>query len=376
MAKSKKAVIWGYDDGYGDNKCIDEKGRILNFPANHISVPLVNDSKDFLKKLEEGEDLDFIRVTSDKLKNFYAVGKYALENGDGLIDVDKNKHMTKNSKVNLFASLGLLAGDREKVEVDTLAMALPAEYFTEERENFLKDSVIGTHNISLMTADTKRQVDKHITIKQILVTSQPQAAIYSQMLDDEGKLIDASLAEKFVLVVDIGFGTLCLLGLDNMDPSEEVKHTSMNGVSRVYEAFAKHVEAATEGRTIPTAKVPKYLSQESFHGVSLEPIKSAVFSDHADKIRSVVTDVAKDVIDELELIIFTGGGTELLKEHLVEAFSSIRTEKRFLERHDLVKGLSRLAKYHYDSELSDSEVVEATSSVENNKEKEEYEEVL
>lgn len=371
MKKDRKPIIWGYDDGYGENKCMDDKGEIIRFPANHMSLPVLNSSKDFLKKLSEGEKLDFIRITSDKLRNHYAVGKYALENGDGIIDVDKNKHVTLNSKVNLFASLGLLAGDREYVEVDTLAMALPAEYFTEEREKFLIENVIGRHDISIMTTETKKHVDKHVKIKQVLVTSQPQAAIYSQMLNDDGELVDDTLAEKFVLVVDIGFGTLCLLALDSMEPSEKAKHTSMNGVNRIYSAFSEQVTSAT-GRTIPDAKVPKYLNQESFHGVKLQPIKEAVFSDHADKIRSVVTNVAKDVLDELELIIFTGGGTELLKEHLQDAFSGIKTDKLFLKRHDLVKGLSRLGKYHYDMHLNeDNEVVEQNAQNE-----EEYEEVL
>jgi hypothetical protein len=343
----EEVVAWAYDDGYGDNKLWNLVDEPFYFPTYMLEKSVNTSLNNFADSIDKNNPLSFIRVQNELIgARARVVGEYAKENGKGAIKISPFKHNQTQSKANLVASLGLLAGDKDNVEVDLLAMALPIEYFVQDRIAFLKNQVVKNHEIWIQTAKDDVMKQKNINIKDAIVTSQPQASIYSYSLDDEGKAIkNKSLLNKFVLIVDLGFGTLNILALNKMKAHGTVMSTTNEGVNTIYSNMKADLENEYDIK-IESGKLPYWISEGQLEGFEDNFVDYAkdFYKDHAESVYERVEDIARDILDEVNHIVFTGGGTELLEDQLREAFVEYEDKSIFLGRYDLVRGLGKIAK--------------------------------
>lgn len=327
--------VWSLDDGYGDGK--GNNGR------NKLVIPsYVTDWRPMQKmELGNGEKLDpysHIGVEVDGKK--YLVGKGAMEQDPKLTWVGgNNKHLDNNFPIFFKTMLGLLANNLDEVILEPLVMGLPVKADEDEgRHKLLEDIAYNnTHKVKIELADGK-VLDKSIYIKDLIIKKQPFGGYCDVILDGAGEIQEPKIASSYSVVVDIGARTLNIYTLNALEPIYDLSDTTNHGMFTAYGWVGKFIEDRV-GQKVNSGKLPLIIQNEEIKGINLRPAILRSYETLSNQIFGVVDTMFADSWAFVDTIIFTGGGSHLLKPWLERMFKG--KETIFLDRHANARGLRK-----------------------------------
>jgi hypothetical protein len=342
--------VYGWDDGYADQKGFDGRDTYLmpSF-ATRKGVELPEGFGD----AGEPEQFDHVVVeyenTYGKLMRVL-VGKGALQQDlNGNINKDNNKHDDPLFPATIKALLGSMTPDSESVKMGTVSFGLPVETFKDEsRKEQIKKAVAKRHLFKISFADGT-VYDKDITIEEVLFTKQPMASLLHLILNENGEIANEKLAQEFNVVVDIGGGTINILVIDKLKEVTELTTHTNDGMHTAYDNIGAELATDHDIKLKGAALMKAITIDKQVQGIDLAPYINTEYEIHAGEVKKIVKSKLNGIWGNVKNIIFTGGGTEALKEWLIPLFENdkeVNAEIHVLDRFATAKGLYKLGVRH------------------------------
>lgn len=333
--------VIGLDDGYGDVKGFNGKQQVY-YPSN---VTTYKEKHEAVLSNKTKDPLSHIVVEYDDKK--FLVGQGAVDQDMQSTWIGgNNKHKHPMFPALAKAGLAMLAEDYDSVKVDPIVLGLPVEHAeNESRIKELNKIFKKKHEIKLTLADGS-EFKKEVDIKDVLVVSQPFGTFCDLILSDDGEISNPELATKFISIVDIGAGTVNFLTLNDLDPISDLTKHNNKGLYSAYNEIARRIYEE-HGKKYPLGVLPTLIRQGTIAGgINISHIIEEVYELHAGDLMSEWETLFRDTIPYLDAVIFTGGGTEVLKDYLVKYLEEYDFEKIFLGVHNTSKGLRKYGVRH------------------------------
>lgn len=318
------------DDGYGDVK----------FDSNGIPALIPSFVTSFKEKPQDefsnqSKELKYIAAEVEGRR--YVIGDYAMK-----LDVNpnwiggENKHDDYRFPILLKTTLGLMTTGPHEV-IDMLMMNLPIKYDTPERRELLEKIAKDTHEVSI-SYDGKNFIRKAITVENLVIKKQPFGSLCDLILDGNGEIVDKKLAKGFNVIVDIGARTLNILTVDALEEQPGLTLQTSDGMFVPYLQVGNYLENEL-GVLIPDGKLPSIMLVKEIKGRDIAPLIDQVYMQHASNILTILDKALVTSWGFVTSIIFTGGGSEVLRPYLEKVAERIDT--RFLGRFSTVRGLRK-----------------------------------
>ncbi|MHB8756604.1 MAG: ParM/StbA family protein [Bacillota bacterium] len=247
----------------------------------------------------------------------YFVGDLARRQSEiAARSLDPNRVQDKNVKVLLLAALGIFASEpRQAFNVVT---GLPTNYYASYREG-LAEALRGAHEVTMHEAGSDR--DLVVDVDKVKIVPQPFGTLFDQVLDDGGRVVDQELAKAKVGIIDIGFKTADFAVADAMEFIDRLSTSTTTGMASAYgiiasklrEIFAIDKENYELDQIVERGEIR--IAGKSY---DLTEFKKETLEWVAAKVITVI-DSLWDYRD-LDKILITGGGGQVLGQHLVPEF--------------------------------------------------------
>lgn len=332
--------VWAMDDGFGDDKGYDGMRTLL--VPNYIK-PLGRMYSD-----DEAADIDpderIIAEVQDEYgrteKFIVGVGAMEKEKGSDWNGSVEFKHMDVDFKPYLSTCLCLMAEDypEDRVIVDMLVMGLPVdEHEKDERKKFLKNLAMGEHTVTI-TKGYNEPFTKTVIVKDVLIYKQPMGTIYYYVFDENGKFKSNSIADDFNVVSDIGARTHNVYACKGMVKEDDYLGNSESGIYSAYE-FVRD-QLAAQGIDVTISQLVARLKTKEINGYNFAPLLEKALQRLASTIIKELATRVQQSKDTINRIIFTGGGSEVLRRYLEPMAKSVFKKQEIVwgDRFTTVKG--------------------------------------
>lgn len=323
--------VMALDDGYGDIK--HDNGEFPSLFPSFIT-PYKPKPKDVFSN-SSSQDLQYIASEVDGIK--YVVGDYAMKLDPDIRWVGgENKHKDSRFPILFKTALGLMSMSNMEV-IDVLMLNLPIRYDTTERRRYLEQIARGVHEVGI-SFDGEQFLRKTIAVESVEIKKQPFGSLCEVILDDDGDIINTDLAKGFNVIVDIGSRTLNVMSLEALEEQPELTTQTNDGMYSAYSQIGSFLEDKL-GVIIPDGKLPQIIRDKEIKNKDITPLIEKVYGNHANIIMSTLDKLLISSWGFITSIIFTGGGSEVLRPYLDSAFRDVDTI--FLDRYSNVKGLRK-----------------------------------
>lgn len=331
MSKNIGLSVGAVDDGFGDVK-VDNNGNPFLVPSFVTSFK-PKPENDF----STSSELQYFACEVDGVK--YTVGGYASKLDSSIEWVGgQNKHNDKNFPILMKTILALMSkGNHETIY--TLMMNLPIKDDTPERRKQLTEIVRGSHEVKL-SYDGINFIDRTVTVEDVCIKKQPFGSLCDTMLSNDGEIVDHDIAKGFNVLADIGARTLNVLTLDSLEEQPELTTHTNAGMYSAYLQIGKFLEGKL-GTVIPNGKLPMIIQNKEIKGMDITPIINQAYENHANSILNTLDRILINSWSFVDTIIFTGGGSELLKTYLEARYTGMGVKVLFLDRYSNVRGLRK-----------------------------------
>lgn len=308
-------MIAAVDVGFGRTKAVSSFGNFYDFPS------LIGKFKPviFSAGMENSPITSRLAVSINR-KDWY-VGEAAIKQSTPQNTIDPLRTVSEEGIVLLISALAILA--KESPGLVQLVTGLPVAHYQRLKDRYIAALGGCTYFTNLLAPSGKIESSIMIVIEESKVIPQPMGTYFDVILDDEGQLKDTRLAAGKVGIIDIGYNTLDLARVDELE-FVSTRSTSFSGMG----IFASFQALSTEiyrnlSLEVPPEKLePLVKSKEIMvagKSVSIEELKKSAFQRTAAEIVSRVKSTWPDRW-ELERILITGGGAVLLSEYLLPEF--------------------------------------------------------
>lgn len=343
--------VWSLDDGFGDFKFdkLGEPGLIPSFITEFQKKPE--------RALDDGIQKQPKYLASRIGDRDWLVGEFAQRLDENIDWIGgENKHSDLRFPALLKTILGNMCSGSDET-VDVLMMNLPIKQDTPEKRKELIDMVEGTHEVSIST-DGQNFVRKIVTVEKVIVKKQAFGSVCALMLDGHGEIENKELAKGFNVVVDIGARTVNFLTLDALEEKPELTFQTNNGMFQAY----THVGSILEnelGVPLPDGKLPLIIQKGEHKGNDITGAIDFAYANHANRIISILEKRFINSWGFVQNVIFTGGGSELMKKHIINSFKR-PVNTVFLDRFANVRGLRQFGLRWANKNIKRSKGISAT----------------
>lgn len=316
-----KDIVWSLDDGFGDAKGFDGENTIL--VPNYIKpVGRVYADDDFDIAPEERIISEIYDDRGNSEKLIVGLGALEKEKGNDWNGAIEFKHMDVDFKPFLSTCLGLMAEPYpDEVTVRMLVMGLPVdEHEKEERKQYLKKLAVGTHTVTI-TKGLEEPFTRTVHVKDVLIYKQPMGTVYYYVFDENGKFKPDSIADDFIVVSDIGARTHNIYACKEMRKEDDYLGSSESGIYSAYE-FVRD-QLANQGIHVTVAQLVSRLKTKEINGYDFSPLLDKAYARLASTIIKEIATKVQQSRDTINRIIFTGGGSEVLRKYLTPLISSV-----------------------------------------------------
>lgn len=327
-------IVRSLDDGYGDVKYQgkDEVKLLPSFVTTFREKP-----NDDFSRGRDNRHQPYIASEVNGLR--YVVGDYAAKLDPNVKWVGgEDKHSDSRFPILLKTSLGLMTSRRQEV-IDLLMMNLPIKYASEERREKLENLVKGNHQVGI-SYDGKTFSQRDITVENVSIKKQPFGSLCDLILDEKGEITNFELAKGFNVIVDIGARTLNVLTLDALEEQPTLTTQSNDGMFEVYRQIGDYLELETGGM-IPDGKLPKIIRDREVKNLDITSLINRAYENHANSILTTLDRILVNSWGFVTSVVFTGGGSELLKDYIYKEASKRNIHVFFLDRFSNAKGLRK-----------------------------------
>jgi plasmid segregation protein ParM len=304
--------LYGLDLGNGDIKVISSATK------ESVVFPSVIGRLTDYASLELGSNDRVGNLSIISNDEEYAVGKMALKNSTiRNHDVTDDKYLSESTK--LLASTALSLTSESAFSVGGVVIGLPIHKMNIAKK-VAKEYKGEKFGVKLGYFGEYEAKIKTVAIEQVTVVAQPHGTLFNLILDDNGQLENKELAKSGVAIFDIGYKTNDGIVFKNLDPIGRLTIHSKSGMHVAYEEIRGKISRKFNGLEIQTYEVPEIVRTGTIKGNNVKNIVNESFYNLAVNIVNEIKTRWEDAW-EVEHIIFTGGGSQLLQPYLSQVFS-------------------------------------------------------
>jgi plasmid segregation protein ParM len=305
-------AFYGLDLGNGDIKVASS---VVQNPMVFPSV--IGRLSDYAQlELGSNDRLGNLSIMTDGEE--YAVGNMALKNSSiRNHDVTDDKYLSESTKLLAHTAISLTSESAFSVGGIVIGLPIHKMHISQKVSQEYKGHKLGVKLGYFGKYDIKTKL---VAVEQVAVVAQPHGTLFNLILDDAGKMENKHLAQSGIAIFDIGYKTNDGIVFKSLDPIGRLTIHSKNGMHVAYEEIRTKIGRRFNGLEIQTYEVPDIIRTGGIKGKNVADIVNEAFYSLAFNIVNEIKTKWEDAW-EVEHIIFTGGGSELLKPYLTQAFS-------------------------------------------------------
>lgn len=338
-------VIVGLDVGFNSTSIISsaKQGQIHTFPSGVVEASTRLKQGDIID--ESNLSIDRLRVivdesieTSTKVngkRKSYFVGENALSSfsQDTIREFKKDRGNDKTSQILFHTALGYACPDVSGDYEVHLFTGLPNENTETQIEDDLRKFLEKPFTITFMNEDGDL-IEKHITVVDCQIGAQPDGTLtkwrykYNLGSASNGFLVELIRGNQRNLgVIDIGHFTTDYCQYLNGEYVEGIVSGSYPAVEELYKAISNIIsnELSTPSmdHNVRDISLDECVRNGGFYNYNniqyafTEELKKAKTMLAKRIIKKVISSWNSSIL-EMDAVIFTGGGAQLLKEELEE----------------------------------------------------------
>ena len=303
--------ILGIDVGFGFTKATNGKDTF-------IFKSIFGEDADIQFWADFGDDTptDHIHVTIDGKS--YFIGDLAEQQSSVLhFTLDQEKLITDYVKILSLAVAGMFLDKDEAINVPiNLVSGLPIGFFKQNHERF--DELLTGHHSVTYHSQNGQDTTKELYINKVRMLPQPLGSVLNLLMDDNGKIVNKTLANQKVGVVDIGFRTTDFTILDRLRYIDRGSRTMETGIAKGFSVIANKLREKC-GVSVELYRLYNAAETGSIkmrgNRVNFVKIRDEVYSQLAASIANDIDRLwAADW--DIDAIILTGGGCRDLAQYL------------------------------------------------------------
>ncbi|WP_067729906.1 ParM/StbA family protein [Oceanobacillus damuensis] len=311
------------DLGYGYVKAIASSGKRVVFPS------LVG--KGYARSLTSvlgdiPRDMKNIHLTIQE--DDYFVGELATESRSVSRIFERERFSHVYTKILLNTAIQLVSDS----EIIHLSTGLPLDFYQSQAKEF-RQSVQGMQPVVHWLTGPFEKKERRINIRQALVFPQGASAIFSALINHEGRYTYPHLMKESSLIalIDIGFRTTDFVVVEIQEngsfiPMAKLSGTVDEGVINLHRDIRQAYKVQTGGADLNEFFISRILTNENlrYKGKSLDfsgviyKSKQSIAANIADRLKAVWAEES-DLFDGLFL---AGGGGELFEPFIQPHFDN------------------------------------------------------
>jgi plasmid segregation protein ParM len=303
--------ILGIDVGFGFTKATNGKDTF-------IFKSIFGEDADIQFWADFGDDTptDHIHVTIDGKS--YFIGDLAEQQSSVLhFTLDQEKLITDYVKILSLAVAGMFLDKNGAINVPiNLVSGLPIGFFKQNHERF-NELLTGHHSVTYHSQNGQ-ETTKELHINKVRMLPQPLGSVLNLLMDDNGKIVNKTLANQKIGVVDIGFRTTDFTILDRLRYIDRGSRTMESGIAKGFSVIANKLREKC-GVSVELYRLYNAAETGSIkmrgNRVNFVKIRDEVYSQLAASIANDIDRLwAADW--DIDAIILTGGGCRDLAQYL------------------------------------------------------------
>ncbi len=303
--------ILGIDVGFGFTKATNGKDTF-------IFKSIFGEDADIQFWADFGDDTptDHIHVTIDGKS--YFIGDLAEQQSSVLhFTLDQEKLITNYVKILSLAVAGMFLDKGEAINVPiNLVSGLPIGFFKQNHERF-NELLTGHHSVTFHSQNGQ-ETTKELHINKVRMLPQPLGSVLNLLMDDNGKIVNKTLANQKIGVVDIGFRTTDFTILDRLRYIDRGSRTMESGIAKGFSVIANKLREKC-GVSVELYRLYNAAETGSIkmrgNRVNFVKIRDEVYSQLAASIANDIDRLWAPDWD-IDAIILTGGGCRDLAQYL------------------------------------------------------------
>ncbi|QWU14194.1 hypothetical protein SAMN04487895_101484 [Paenibacillus sophorae] len=261
----------------------------------------------------------------------YFVGKLALRQSDiKYFTMKDNKAEASTSSAITETALGYLIGN----SAANVISGLPIKFYFKQKEHF-EESLMKINDKDKYTIKKGNRGSYYVNPKiiNLKLTPQGKGIAMDYLLKDDGTLDKISEAKKNILVIDLGFFTLNLLGLSKMETMKE-STTLLLGVDNAYKLLQSYIQKAI-GKSPARYELDPFVVSGVYEGYNIKPFIEKAFKSLANQIQNEIDGLNIN----FDLYLVAGGAAHQIIHHLnlpnkilLDQLSQVRGYRKMGER--------------------------------------------
>jgi plasmid segregation protein ParM len=266
------------------------------------------------KMVDQSRKIDSMSFIKDSKE--YAIGNNAIKNCKVRShDITEDKYVSEGTVILSNAVLSMLAPHAHSIGNVVLALPVHKMNIAENVIRVFKGKSFGG---KIGYFGEYESVPKSISVDKVIAIEQPWGTLFKQILNERGE-INKDKAKKGIAVFDIGFKTNDGIVFRSLETIGRLTIHSKNGMYIAFEEIQSKINEKFGGLEVKIFEVPEIVRTGSVSGI---PIPNIINDAMYNLASNIVLEIKSKWSDawEIEQIVFTGGGAELLKPYLQQVF--------------------------------------------------------
>lgn len=212
------------------------------------------------------------------------IGDLALRHSEiKYFTLKNNKSEAMTSEVLLKTGLGYLNGNNPF----KMVTGLPVSFYFNQKSDMEKmlDKISSNSTYSIKKG-RGRYSEISLSLNKYKIVPQGYGIAMDYLLNIKGKIEKIHIAKKKILVIDLGFYTLNLLGLDKLEIMKE-STSLLLGVEKAYKLLRKYIQNLV-GQAPAIYEMDKIVMSGVYEGVNIKPLIVKAFKSLAIQIQNEV----------------------------------------------------------------------------------------
>lgn len=336
--------------------CKNKKGEDLKVNAQRIEHVAIDLGYGFVKAISsttgkrvvfpslvgKGYDLGIAGMFAEKHddesniyveynKNDYFVGDLAKKESrtvSRIFEQERFGHLYTK----ILLNTGIQLVTEGKVDQINLSTGLPLDFYKAQRKDF-QQSVLGLQPLVKWKSGKLKGKELRVNINNALVFPQGASAVFSALINHEGKFTYPELmdAGNLIALIDIGFRTTDYVVVEIQEdssfvPKVKLSGTIDDGVINLHQQIKEYYKQATGGADLNEFHMSRilkngyvtYKGERMDFREMIESSKNSIATNISDRLKAVWVEEA----DLFEAIFLAGGGGQLFEQSIQPHFAN------------------------------------------------------
>lgn len=293
---------------------IKSKNNEKVFPSYYYKVRELG-NRDLLSGINADQSTEDY-VTARDSEEIYAWGEQLNAASPAIVETIGGTDRYSKRKFKILADIAIakassyIEGNAHEV---TIVTGVPtSDYNNEQTLSDLSKTLKGMHSVTIAGKPHS------VNVTDAVVLPQPVGTIINEITDADGNIVDSTLAEGIVGVVDIGGGTVLIDSVNQLALMDKGREQLNTGATKLFEDIKKEVERRNP---ITVAQVEAILRHSENGEYRYSPnvrdsvdISAIVMQKRRAFTRDIVEKVSATYrnLGAIQAILFTGGASNLL----------------------------------------------------------------